>query len=291
MTVTEAPSEKVEERRRPPHRRLLIASGALVGMGAVGVYLAGWTSVMGVNSVEVDGATSISADQLIATAGIAQGTPMMRVDLRAATSRLADLPQLASVDVRRVWPRTVVLSVTERQAVAMQRAEDGWDLIDANGIAFAVASPKPKDLPTLEKSQDEVANTAMMRALSGMSPEIRSKVASVSATSPNAIQLVMRKSDAVVFWGSADASDYKSAVLSVLLSTDAGWYDVSDPDIPTSADAVPAVVAPSPDPQASASVSPTPLPSSPSPAPATPSPVATGPAPAESAVGVVPAQD
>jgi len=279
ITDSEVRTEPAASRGRS-HRRLIIAGATATLVVAGAVYATGWTSVMGVNSIEVRGATVTSADQLVQTAGILEGTPMMRVDVRAATARLADLPQLASVDVVREWPRTVVLSVTEREAVAAKKADGGWDLVDANGIAFVVSAKRPKDLPAIQPSSDELTNTAMTNALAGMSPEIRSKVAKVSADSPVSITLLLRKSGAVVQWGSPDGSQEKSDVLAVLLSTDAGWYDVSNPNTPSTADAPP-VVAP---PDVAESQAPT---AEPSP-PATPTPTPSAPTQGEVPVGVVP---
>jgi cell division protein FtsQ len=252
---------------------LLIAGAAIAVLGAGVVYATGWTSLMGVNTITVQGATVTSSEQLIGAAGIEKGTPMMRVDVRAATARLADLPQLASVDVTRSWPRTVVLSVTERTPVAVQKADGGWDLLDANGVAFVVSTEKPKDLPVVQRSPDEMTNTAMLQALSGMTPEIRSQVATISASSPSTIRVTMRKTDAEVNWGSAQESEYKSQVLAVLLSTKAGWYDVSNPDTPTTADAPPVpvpVVVDTPEvptPQAPTPQAPTPQAPTPTPTP------------------------
>ena len=292
MTVTDPVREQAPPRHRTK-RPLLIAGAGVALLAAGAVYATGWTSLMGVSSIDVEGATTTSPEQLVTTAGIAKGTPMMRVDLRAATARIADLPTVASVDVRRNWPRTVLITVSERQAVAVRKAADGWELLDANGVPFAVIAQKPKDLPTVMTSPDEVTNTAMLRALAGMTPEVRAQVATVSATSPNAIRLTLRKSDATVNWGSADQSDYKSAVLAVLLGTDSGWYDVSNPDTPTTADAAPRPADPSPSATADSiapTVSPSPV-ASPtpqtSPTPET-SASADGGAPVEAPVGVVP---
>src|SRR5690606_18298567 len=100
--------------------------------------------------------------------------------------------------------------ITERGAVAVLKAPDGWDLLDDKGVPFAVVPDKPKDLPTVARSQDEATNTAMLAALAQMSPEVRGRVAEISAASPTTIRLRLRKSDAVVNWGSAEQSDYKS---------------------------------------------------------------------------------
>lgn len=291
VTETEPATESTDS--TPGSRRPLIIAGVtVIALVAAAVYAAGWTSLMGVNSIEVQGAEVTSPEQLIGTAGIAKGTPMMRVDVRAATARLADLPQLASVDVIRSWPRTVVLSVSERTAVAVQKAQGGWDLLDGNGVAFVVSTKKPKDLPVLARSDDEMSNTAMFQALAGMSPEIRMQVASISADSPTSIRLTLRKSGAVVNWGSPEQSDYKSQVLAVLLETDAGWYDVSNPDTPATADAPPLPDV-GEDPTAQPSVSPSPPVTTSPPVPAAPSPETspTSVASSEGAevpVGVVP---
>lgn len=280
MTLTD---EKPAASRKVPKRTLgLFAGAALAVIVLVGVYLAGWSSMMGVDQVKVTGAEELPADQLVATSGITAGTPMMRVDLRAAEARLSDLPQIASADVRRVWPRTVVITVSERGLVAMQKTANGWELLDANGSPFAVAADKPKDLPTVKQSPDAATNTAMLRALAGMSADVRSQVLSVSAQSPNSIRLTLRSNDAVVNWGSAEDSELKSDVLAVLMSTDAGWIDVSNPRTPTTADAPPA---PAPSPTSTQIPNPA---GSPSPSASASAVPETTAAPIESAVGVVP---
>ncbi len=294
MTITEPPQEATAEVKRSHRRPVLAIVGGLLLVGGAAMYAAGWTGLMGVNAVEVEGVTTLSAQELIAVADIPEGTPMMRVDVRAATARLADLPQLSSVDVHREWPRTVVLSVSERGAVAVQKESDGWELLDDKGVPFAVVPDRPKDLPTVARSQDEATNTAMLAALAQMSPQLRARIAEISAASSNDIRLTLRKSDAVVKWGSADESEYKSAVLLVLLEVDAGWFDVSNPDTPTSAQAEPRPAPVDPDAGADPAASPDAVESTPpieTEQPAeTPQSQTAQPEPtvAESPVGVVP---
>jgi cell division protein FtsQ len=277
---------------------VLLAVGVAGGLAVTAVYVAGWTPVMGVRSVEVVGPATLPTAQLVATAGIAEGTPMMRADLRAATARLADLPQVASVDVRRQWPRTIVISVTERDAVAVRKAGDGWELLDANGSPFAMAPTKPKNLPVMTASGDAAADTAMVQAVAGMPPELRAQVASVQAASPTSIRLTLRKGGAVVNWGSVDQSAFKAEVLLVLLKTDAGWYDVTNPQTPTTAAAPPKPADPAATPAPGAGLpspaatgSPQPSASPQDTAAATEAPVTeapSAPAPAVSPLGVVP---
>lgn len=295
MTITE--ERATSNPAAPPRgrRRLIIGGAGAAVLVTAAVYVGGWTSVMGVKTVEVQGDITVDNQQLIDTAGIAPGTPMMQVNLRAATARLADLPQVAAVDVQRVWPRKVIITVTERKAVAMQKSGSSWELLDENGNPFALAPSKPKDLPTIERSPDPATNTAMLEVLASMRPEVRAEVVSVSAASPNSVRLTLRSNDAIVNWGSPQLSDFKSQVLLVLLKTEAGWYDVSNPSTPTSADAqpvprpVPSPTAP-PDTPSDSAASPGPTtpavgPASPL-APPTPETVAS-PGPAVSPLGVV----
>lgn len=284
--MTDESPDTTSGRKLRPTRRLLTLAAVVVGiLLLIGAYVFGWSSANGVKEIQVEGTKDLSSEQLVSVAGIPLGTPMMRVDLRAAEARISDLPQVGSVDVRRQWPRTIVITVSERGLVAMQKSANGWELLDANGSPFALAAEKPKDLPTVKQSPDPATNTAMLQALAGMSPQVRAQVLSVSAASPNSIRLVMRKNDTVVNWGSADESEFKSQVLAILLGTDAGWIDVSIPQAPTTAEAPPA-----PAPRPTATTIPNPA-GSPSPTTSpSASPDASGgePAPAESAVGVVP---
>lgn len=283
MTITDEPTSTAAP-SKPRRKPLIIAGGVAAVLIVGGVYVGGWTSLMGVKTVEVQGASTVDAQQLIDTAAITPGTPMMRANLRAATARIADLPQVSSVDVERVWPRRVVITVTERGAVAMQKSGSGWELLDDNGNPFALAPSKPKDLPTIERSEDPATNTAMLEVLAGLTPEIRAEVVTVSAASPNAVRLTLRGDDAVVNWGSPEMSEFKSEVLAVLLQTEAGWYDVSNPNTPTTADAQPV---PKPKPSPTPSVGSAEVPT----AEESASPLMTAPAesaaPAISPMGVV----
>lgn len=291
MTVTAPPTTPDAKTPHPrARRRVLIAGGVAAALALLAVYVAGWTPVMGVRTVEVVGPATLPADQLVATAGIPEGTPMMRVDLRAATARLADLPQVAAVDVTRQWPRTIVISVSERDPVAVRKAGDGWELLDANGSPFAMATTRPKNLPAVTPSGDAAADTAMIQAIAGLPAELRAKVAAVEAQSPTSIRLTLRKGGAVVNWGSPDQSAFKAEVLAVLLQTDAGWYDVTNPQTPTTADSPPKVAGPAPTAQPGAGV-PSPAATEspqPAPSPSAVSPSPTSPAPAVSPLGVVP---
>ena len=95
---------------------------------------------------------------------------------------------------------------------------------------------RPKRLPavTTPGGGDAEALLAALRVLDALPPDVRAKVRQVSATSPDDVRLRLSRERTVV-WGSDERNARKSAVLEVLLTRKARVYDVSAPDIPTTA--------------------------------------------------------
>jgi cell division protein FtsQ len=200
-----------------------------------------WGSpLLTVRAVRVDGVTMLSADQVRETAGIAEGTPLLRVDVTAARQRVAQLPQVDSVEVSRGWPSTVVVTVVERKPVAVVGPPGNRSLVDAHGVLFDtitgdapagvvpldVADPGPDDAPTM----------AALGALVSLPRTVRKQVDAASATSAENVSLTL-EDGTVVRWGSADDTRAKAAALTAVLAQieadaldPAGTIDVSTPD-------------------------------------------------------------
>ena len=116
-------------------RRLLVALAVLVvaaGAGAAVVY-APATAVDRVDGEVADTdevAAAELADEVRRVAGVAPGDPWLLVDPAAVRQRIAELPSVASVGVRRTWPDTVTLRVAPRRTVAF---------LDVGGVVAEVA--------------------------------------------------------------------------------------------------------------------------------------------------------
>jgi cell division septal protein FtsQ len=228
--------------RRPAHpgRRLLVALGAAVLVVGVVAWLALASPVFAVRTVQVDGEARLSAEQVVQVAGIAEGTPLARVDTAAAAARVAALPQVASVEVTRGWPRTVVVTLAERVPVAVVTDGGTRRLVDAGGVVFETITGTPPDgvvpLDVPDPGPDDAATTAALGALTALPPDVRDQVTGVAATSPDAVTLTLTDGRSVL-WGSAARTDRKAEVLGALLDQidagtldPAGTLDVSTPD-------------------------------------------------------------
>ena len=123
---------------RAEGRRRLRILLALVGVATtVGV---AWTltqsAFLDVDQVRVAGAEGPDAELIRQTAGIVHGEALIDVDIAAIEARLAALPWVKDAEVRRDWPGTLVVSVTERNPVAVLPSGTEVALLDEEGVVI-----------------------------------------------------------------------------------------------------------------------------------------------------------
>ena len=136
------------ERRRRWVRRViaLLVIALIVGS----VWAVGWSSMLGVREVTVQGQHRTSSTTVRDAAKVPIDQPMVRLDVQAIESRVEALPTVQSAQVARVWPHTVRITLTEREPVAVVRHGSERRFISADGVDFAPvdrADPPPLDRP------------------------------------------------------------------------------------------------------------------------------------------------
>lgn len=216
-------------------RRWLIA-GAATALVAVAAWLVAFSPVLGVRTVAVRGAVSLSPADVRAAAAIAPGTPLIRLDTDAVRRRIDALAAVASSSVDVAYPSTVEITVVERTAVGYLRSGSGVALVDAAGVQFrTVASPPPR-LPRLEWGSGDpaVAGAALATVAGALSDAERPMVTTieVSAGTRSTATVTLDLADGrVVHWGTADRSADKARLLAAVLTQPGRTIDVSDPDV------------------------------------------------------------
>ncbi len=134
----EADAAAVVHRRR---RRLagVAALTLVVGAGAVTVL----SPLAGVRTIEVTGAPRTGSDAVRSATGLRPGAPLVRIDADAVAARVAALPWVRGITLERRWPRTVVLTVVERTAVAVTPCQIGPEgcLVDRSGRVLGPRLP------------------------------------------------------------------------------------------------------------------------------------------------------
>lgn len=229
--------------RRPPlgpRRRRLLVVGSVLVLAAVVAWVVLASPLLAVRTVQVDGAVTLSADEVRAAAGVADGTPLVRVDTAAAAARVAALPQVADAEVTRGWPDRVVVTLRERVAVAVVEQDGRRSLLDASGTPFGTVTGDPPagvvPLRVADPGPDDRATRAGLAAIVSLPAVVRSQVTEVSATGSDDVTLTLTGGTSVL-WGSAADADRKAQVLAAVLDQlaagtldPATQIDVSSPE-------------------------------------------------------------
>jgi cell division protein FtsQ len=239
-----APVTPLTRRRRPARTRsrrgrwLRAAAAVLLLAGALWFLWAG--PLLAVGTVQVDGAGTLSAEEVREAAGVEVGIPLLRVDVEDAEARVAMLPQVASVEVTRGWPQTVVVTVVERVPVAVVGQAGRRSLVDAEGVLFdtitGAAPPGVVPLDVADPRPGDPATAAALEALVALPGNVRDEVDEAAVTGPEDITLTLTDGT-LVLWGGPTESAKKASVLTALLDRvadedlePAGVIDVSTPD-------------------------------------------------------------
>ena len=135
--------------RRPGRRRravvLTLATAAIV---AVAVWALLGSTLLVVRSVTVTGAGAVPRAEVLRAAGIAPGTPLIRVDTAAVARRVEQITQVQSAQVSRDWPDSVTIVIQERTPVLAVPSDGGFALVDRFGVVLGHVTQRPPLVPT-----------------------------------------------------------------------------------------------------------------------------------------------
>jgi cell division protein FtsQ len=216
----------------------VLTAAAVVGLVGIGAAVVWFTPAVAVDEVRVTGASLVSPDAVRAAAGVRMGRSLARVDVHGVHRRVAALPPVGHVSVRRELPGTVVIAVTERTPVAVveqSAAEPGLWLIDASGVVYARADARPAGLALVRipaPSRDDPTTRAALTVLRSLPPELLQPMAVLAADAPARIRLEFADGRTII-WGDATENAEKVRVTLVLITKPGRTIDVSAPQLVT----------------------------------------------------------
>jgi cell division protein FtsQ len=224
--------ERARAERATRRRRRLRHAGqallVLLPLAAVAwVVLA--STWLAVDRVAVTGTGRVTTEAVVQAAAVAPGTPLARVDTRAVEDRISALPPVADVAVRRTWPGTLTVEVTERTPAAAVPSGSGVTLVDASGVLFGGEPAQPPGVVRLEVADpgpEDPATRAALEVSAALPDALRSRVTVVQAPSPSGVRLVLADGREVV-WGRPGGTATKAAAVLALLDRPGTVFDVS----------------------------------------------------------------
>lgn len=218
--------------------RLLVALGVLllVLLAALAVH----SPLLDVDRVEVRGARSVDPAEVVSASGVDRGAAMLRLDVGSATERVAALPWIDEVEVRRDYPGTVEIVLTERTPAGVVAHGADEALVDRDGRVLGPVEARFDDLARLLVDEPlpgagEVVAGAdeALAVLAAVSDEI-DRPAEV-ALDADGLRLELEDGP-VAHLGAATRIDAKLRSLSTMLTqvdlACAARIDVSSPDRP-----------------------------------------------------------
>lgn len=151
----------------------------------------------------------------------------------AIRGRVAALAPVAEVRVERHFPHTIEITITERTLAYVWLDEGVARWVDANGVVFHEGGETAQGIVTANiAAPDQRLLKDVATVVSAVVPVLGDRITLLQASAVDRIEIQLSDGDTVV-WGSAEQSQVKAQVLSVLLSQDATVYDVSAPHAPT----------------------------------------------------------
>lgn len=92
------------------------------------------SSFFALKSIEIIGNGVISDDEVIQLSGLTTGTNLFSLKTSEATIKIDSYPNIKKVEIKRKLPNTIIINVVERQPIAMVVIQNGYALVDNEGI-------------------------------------------------------------------------------------------------------------------------------------------------------------
>lgn len=224
-------------RRRRRTNRIYLGLGAALAAVLVGYVALYFLPLLSVRSVQVHGSGSIPVEEITARARVAPGTPLLQVDTHTVARRVAGIPRVDEVTVRRDYPSSLRIDVVERTALVVVDVDGAPHLVDAQGVDFGQgeAPPGTPVLTVGEAARSDLPG--VVRDLATVFEEVRGtvglEIASVEVQTPASIVLTVADGRRIE-WGAAGRDHEKAVALQMVLDQPGQVWNVSNPALPAS---------------------------------------------------------
>ena len=226
--------ELAPRRNRKKFRRALIFGGLVVAISGL-VWVFYFSDLLTLKKISVVGNLKhTNVEEVIKSADLPAGIQLARLDRAVVLASLSDIPSILDIELRRVWPSEVVLAVSEREPVLVEKRNQGWVFVAADGTVFGQLQIRPQEFLEVVVAND-AARVEAAKLLEQLPIWLQELVVLINAESSNDVQLELEDGRTVV-WGNSKDSELKAQVLKALFEVDAKVLDVSAPNLPVTRD-------------------------------------------------------
>lgn len=224
-------------RRRRRTNRIYIGLGLALVVLLVGYVAMYFLPVFSVRGVQVVGTRTIPVESVTDRAAVVPGTPLLQVDTHAVARRVAGIPRVDQVTVKRDYPSGLRIELIERTALVVVEVDGAQHLVDGQGIDFGQGEPPP-GTPYLTVGDEARGDLpGIVRDLATVFAEVRDtagqEIAAVEVETPASIVLTL-VDGRIVEWGAAGRDREKATALQLVLEQPGQIWNVANPALPAS---------------------------------------------------------
>ena len=186
---------------------------------AAGVALT--ANALTINAITVKGTNRMAPGEALAILEGLRGSSMVTADLESWRQKLLDAPWVADASIRRVFPRTVAVVISEREPLGIGRIQNALYLLDQDGTVIDEFGPKYAefDLPFIDglapgAADSDGSATDRRAALAGRvladlqrRPDLARKVSQVDVSNANDAVVVLKEDGVQLHTGDAHFAD------------------------------------------------------------------------------------
>ena len=222
-------------RRRRRTNRIYLGIGLTVFVLVLGYVALYFLPLFAVREVRVDGVPESQTAEIERRAAVSAGTPLLQVDTHSVARRVAGIPSVDEVTVRRDYTSTLTIEVLERTALVGVDVQGRTHLVDDQGVDFGEGElPPGTPMLTLgDAARPQLPQ--LVRELGPVLAEVRDTagqaVTAVKAETPSAIVLTLADGRTVE-WGAPGRDHEKAVALQMVLDRPERTWNVSNPALP-----------------------------------------------------------
>ncbi len=212
----------------------LVSLGAIV-LVIVGSFTAAYSPLFAVRDITVVGARSLDATAIEKALADQLDKPLAAVDTDAVRDDLAPFAAIETYSVEARPPHGLVVRIVERTPVGVIADGGTFTLVDAAGVTLGESRTAPAGQPVISAvgGLDGPAFRAIGAVVRSLPADLRSRIASATATTAHDVTLTLTETGTRVMWGGSDQSAKKAQVLAAAMKASppdaVKLYDISSP--------------------------------------------------------------
>lgn len=193
-----------------------------VSLLLAGIYLLGWSNILTVKSLVVDGAPSPAISKILEVrSDIKLGENLARINPRLTSRKLSEISWIQEARISRNWLEgSVTIEIIPREPIAFFNSQiKQGQTIDEQGNLFTLPGYSNPELARISATSPESA-IAANELFTSLPENFRASISSMSATSLKTFTLMksFKKESIRIQWGDATQVGLKVRVVEKLLT-------------------------------------------------------------------------